>query len=365
MTPLTALTPALEDLVGAGELVGWVAGVQDPTGVTIATGGRRSIDGPPMQEDTLFAIASCSKPLGGILTLRLVELGVLDLDDPIARWLPELAEPRVLTAPGGPLGETGPAEAPITVRHLLTMTPGFGWVHEGPLAEEMAARSVAPGPFPPPMTPDEYVSALASLPLAEQPGRSWRYHTSSDVLGVLLTRATDRSLESLLEEYLCRPLGLTDTGFVGDPDRMATVYGPTLAGGLQPFAVPEGTFTAPPRFESLATGLVSTVGDQLAVLASLAGTAPAVLAPGTVELMRTDQLTPRQRAGGADLLGADAGWGLHVEVRPDGRFGWAGGLGTIGYADPATGRAAVLATQVTVDAPGTVRAFDAFWSLLD
>lgn len=362
---LRRLAPTLDALVDDGSLVGWVAGVQDPDGVEVTAGGRRSVDGPPMDPETLFMIASCSKPVGGVLALRLVEQGVLSLDDPVDRWLPELARPRVLARPDADLDDTVPAERPITVEHLLTMTPGFGWVSEGPLAVAMNDAGVAPGPFPPPMGPDEYLGRLAALPLADQPGSTWRYHTSSDVLGVLLARATGASVGELLQENVFSPLGLRDTGFSGDADRMASVHAVDLSGALVPFPVPEGTFTTPPRFESLATGLVATVGDQLAVLASLVGTGPALLSPESVAAMRRPRLVDEQRTAASGLLDPDNGWGLHVETRADGRFGWAGGLGTIGYADPATGRAAFLATQVTVDAPGTVAAFEAFWSLLD
>lgn len=363
--PLQYLAPTLDALVDDGSLVGWVAGVQDREGVQIATGGRRRVDGPPMDPQTLFMIASCSKPVGGVLALRLVEQGVLSPDDPVERWLPELAGPRVLTRPDADLADTVPAEQPITLQHLLTMTPGFGWVSDGPLPVAMNDAEVAPGPFPPPMGPDEYMRRLGSLPLANQPGSTWRYHTSSDVLGVLLARATGRSVADLLEEHVCRPLGLGDTGFSGDADRMASVHGAALSGDLVPFPVPAGSFTTPPLFESLATGLVATVGDQLAVLASLAGAGPAVLSPESTTTMRRPRLVAGQRTAASGLLDPDSNWGLHVEVRPDGRFGWAGGLGTIGYADPTTGRAAFLATQVTVDAPGTVAAFEAFWSLFD
>ncbi|WP_338748215.1 serine hydrolase domain-containing protein [Janibacter alittae] len=361
---LRGLAPTLDALVDDGALVGWVAGVQGPAGVEVAVGGRRRVDGPPMEPQTLFSIASCSKPVGGLLALRLVEEGVLTPDDPVERWLPELAGLRVLARPDADLGDTVPAERPITVRHLLTMTPGFGWVSDGPLAVAMHDVGVAPGPFPPPMGPDEFMDRLASLPLANQPGSTWRYHTSSDVLGVLLARATGTSLGNLLQEHVCDPLGLVDTGFTGDPDRMAGVHTVALAGGLVALPLPEGTFTTPPQFESLATGLVATVPDQLAVLASLVGTGPTLLSRESREQMRRPHITADQRSATAGLLDPDTGWGLHVETRPDGRIGWAGGLGTIGYADPATGRAAFLATQVTVDAPGTVAAFDAFWPLL-
>ncbi|MGD7705375.1 serine hydrolase domain-containing protein [Microlunatus sp. Y2014] len=355
----------LQPLLDEGRLAGWVAGRRDRNSIQISTGGRRSLDGPPMTEDTQFAITSCSKPIAGVLTSRLAELELIDLDEPIARWVPEFAAPRVLTAPDGPLTDTVPAESAITVRQLLTMTSGLGWVDGAPLTEAMAARSVAPGPFAPPMTPDEYVARLAELPLADQPGTAWRYHTSSDLLGVVLERATGEPLDRLLDVHVCGRLGMTGTGFVGDPDRLATAYTADDEGRLVPYDVPAGLHTTAPEFQSLACGLLSTVPDQLAFLGSLLGHGPAMLSPASVTELRTNALGPSQLATAAGMLEPGSGWGLHVEVRPDGRFGWAGGLGGIGYADPATGRAAVLHTQLAVDAPAVPTVMEAFWSLFD
>lgn len=365
MTSLDDLVPTLDHLVDDGHLAGWVAGTIDGTGTRTRTGGRRALDGPDMSADTQFAMSSNTKPVGGVLALRLVELGVIALDDPIGRWIPELAAPRVLTAPTAALEDTVPADRPITVRHLLTMTPGFGWVSEpGPLADALGERQIEPGPWGPPMGPDDFASRLGGLPLANQPGTAWRYHTSSDLLGVLLSRATGRSVADQLAEHVLDPLGMADTSFVGTADRMAVAYGPSDTGGLAPFPVPPGTYTEQPPFESLAAGLVSTVPDQLALLGSLVGVGPSLLGEASLTQLRTDHLTDEERSTAASFLEPGCGWGLQVEVRPDGAFGWAGGLGTIGYADPLTGRAAFLATQVSFDGQGTAAAFDRFWSLL-
>lgn len=366
MAPLDALTPALDDLVRQGHLAGWVAGVRDADDRVIRAGGRLGPGRGPMREDTPFALTSNTKPHAGVLVLRLVELGVLSLEDPVAPWIPELDEPGVLRSVDGPLADTVPAATPITVAHLLTMTPGLGWVAEpGPLADAMAERHLAPGPFAPPMDPDAYAAALGGLPLADQPGASWRYHTSSDVLTVLVRRATDQPVGDLLAEHVTGPLGMTSTAFTGDVERMPTVLEVGEGGGLTPFAVPEGTWSRPPVFESLATGLVSTAADQLAFLGSLVSSAPPVLTSESVRAMTTDRLTGAQRATAAGFLVGGSGWGLHVEVRPDGRFGWAGGLGTIGYADPTTRRAGFLGTQVVVGTPGMTAAIEAFWSVFE
>lgn len=358
------LADLLDRLVEQGQIGGWVVGVADDHGRSVRAGGTRSPAGQPMREDTHFALSSNTKPIGGALTLRLIELGVIALDEPVDPWLPELAEPRVLVSPEADLTATVPADRPITVRHLLTMTPGFGWTSEpGPLAEAIAEQQIGPGPWGPPMGPDEFMARLGDLPLANQPGTAWRYHTSTEALAVLLARATGSTVADLLDEHLLGPLDMVDTGFVGDPDRLATPLAPSDDGGLTPFAAPPGLWVDPPTFPSLAAGLVSTVPDQLTFLRSLVG-GPAALSPQTLHLMRTDALTDESRTTATGFIEDGSGWGLHVEIRPSGAIGWAGGLGTIGYADPRTGRAAFLATQVTVDAPGTITAFDAFWSLL-
>src|SRR4051812_5024824 len=163
-----------------------------------------------MRPDTLFRIASLTKLFAGALTLALVEDGALALDGEVGTWLPELAAPRVLTDPAGPLDDTVAAERPITVRHLLTNTAGLGFVPQaGPLQDAIGARGLAPGALPPSLSPDEYLARVGELPLAGQPGSAWNY--SSDVLSVLLARAAGRPADRLLAERITGPLGLADT----------------------------------------------------------------------------------------------------------------------------------------------------------
>lgn len=355
---------ALDRLVDEGRLVGYVLGLGENGRTRIVAGGASTLGGAAMGEDAQFPLTSNTKPIGGALAMRLVELGVLTLDAPVDEHLPELAHPHVLVRPDGPLDEVVAADRPITLRHLLTMTPGFGWVTEtGPLSTAMEQRRISPGPYPPPMRPEEYLTRLGELPLADQPGRHWRYHNSSDVLGVLVARATDRPVSELLGEYVFGPCGMSETGFVGDPERMPTSYGADADGNLGELALPEGVFRTPPEFESLACGLVSTVGDYLRFLAVLSEGAP-VLSRGSVIQMGTDQLTAGQRETAAEFLEPGSGYGFHVEIRPDGSVGWAGGLGTIGYTNPLTGRSAALFTAQSFEAPGTADAFEKFWPLL-
>lgn len=364
MTGIDSVAAALDQLVDQGRLVGYVLGLREGGRSTLVAGGARSIGGPAMPQDAQFVLTSNSKPIGGVLAMRLVELGAVALDEPVDKHLPELAHPRVLVRPDGPLDDVVPAERPITLRHLLTMTPGFGWVAEtGPLSEAMGQQRIAPGPYPPPMTPEEYLHRLGELPLANHPGTTWRYHNSSDVLGVLLARATGTSVADLLAEHVTGPLGMAETGFVGDPARLPTSYGADDAGELVALELPEGLFTTEPVFESLACGLVATAEDYLTFLAALADGRP-VLSRGSAIQLATDQLTPGQRTSAAGFLEKGSGYGFHVEIRPDGSVGWAGGLGTIGYTNPLNGRSAVLFTAQSYEAPGTTDAFDQFWDLL-
>jgi CubicO group peptidase (beta-lactamase class C family) len=360
---MESVSESLDALVDAGRLTGYVCGVRQGGRTRLAAGGARSVDGPALEPDTVFPLSSNTKPVGGVLAMRLVELGVLGIDDPVATHLPELADPRVLADPGGPIDRTVPAERPITLRHLLTMTAGFGWAGEGsPLAGAMSERQVGPGPYAPPMAPDEYLRQLGVLPLADQPGHGWLYHTSSDVLGVLLARATGASVSQLVAEHLTEPLGLADCGFSADPGRMPTSYGMGPDGELRALDTRD-RFDHPPRFESLACGLASTVSDYLAILDVLidGGT---VLGAEHVDTMTTDQLTPHQRAAAEGIIGPGCGYGVQVEVRPDGVVGWAGGLGTIGYVDRHTGRCAAVFTTQSYDVPGTEDALDSVWELL-
>lgn len=352
----------LDDLVERSRLVGYVAGVREGGRSEVVRGGSSSIDGPAMTQDAVFPLSSNSKPVGGVLAMRLVELGVVSLDDPVADHLPEFADPRVLAGPEAPLGRTVPADRPITLRHLLTMTAGFGWVESGPLAEAMANEQVAPGPYAPPMAADEYMRRLGALPLAGQPGSGWNYHNCSDVLGVLLERATGTPVSDLLAEHVTGPLGMTDTGFTADPDRMPTSYGSGVDGALRALDTAD-RFGAVPGFESLACGLTSTVSDYLTFLDVLVSGAP-VLAAESARLMRSDQIGSVQRGAAEGLVDPGSGYGFQVEVRPDGVVGWDGGLGTIGYVNPASGRSAAVFTTQAFDVDGTTEALDTVWELL-
>jgi CubicO group peptidase (beta-lactamase class C family) len=362
----------LQGQVAAGRLPGFAAAVRYRGTTEVRTGGCLTLGGTdPVQADSLFRLASVSKPFAGVLTLALVEDGVLDLDDPVDRWLPELAEPRVLVTRGGPLEDTVPAERPITVRHLLTSTPGFGGIWDGsPISAAISAAGVGPGPLPPQLPHDEFMRRLGELPLAAQPGASWLYHISTDALSVLLARAAGQPLHELLEARITGPLGLASTGFWAcDPARLGAAYLPA-DGGLEVIDPADGRSSRPPQFEGLAGGLVSTAPDVLAFFCTLADGGAPVLGSGSVAQLTTDALTTAQRAEVSEFLGPGRSWGLQVGVQVEaaapwdqpGRWGWDGGTGTSAYVDPERDLVGVLLTQRGAF-PGDVFLQD-FWQAL-
>jgi CubicO group peptidase (beta-lactamase class C family) len=352
----------LDGQVAAGRIPGYVAAVRVGATTEIHAGGRRAVepDSPPMTDDTLFRIASVTKPMGAALTLSLVQDGVLALDDPIDRWLPEAAKARVLVTPDAPLDRTTELDQPITVRHLLTMTSGWGVVMEDtPLQRAMIERDVFPSAMRTPMSGDEFIATVADLPLAFQPGAGFLYETGFNVLGVLLVRATRKSLTELFAERITGPLGMPDTAFVArDASRMAAQYMPG-PDGLMLLDPPDGAFARPPLFEELSGGLVSSAADVLRFFTAMADGGAPVLTGGSLALMTSDQLTAGQRANAAPFVDDDTSWGLGTGVdltaaRPGmapGRWGWTGGTGTCAYVDPVRNTVSVLLTQRAMAGP--------------
>jgi CubicO group peptidase (beta-lactamase class C family) len=360
----------LDGQVADGRMPGYGAALRVGGETVIRAHGRTAVDddAPPMRDDTLFRIASLTKPMGGALTLTLVRDGVLTLDDPVERWLPEAAEPRVLTSPDAPLDRTVTADRPVTVRDLLIGTSGWGCVLEPtPLQAAMMERGVFPSPLHHAMSADEFVARVADLPLAFQPGAGWLYETGMSLLGILLARAAGRSLTELVAERITGPLGMTSTGFRGAPDRLATEYLPG-PDGLAVLDPPDGVFAAPPPFERLSGGLVSTAADVLCFYAAMADGGAPVLTADEVAWMTADALTDAQRSSAQTFLDQGESWGLgtgvDVEaVRPwqaPGRWGWTGGTGTTAYVDPTRDTVAVLLTQRAMTGPQD--GFEAFWT---
>jgi CubicO group peptidase (beta-lactamase class C family) len=342
--------------------------------------------GKPMQRDTIFRISSMTKPVTAVATLILVEECKIRLDEPVDRLLPELADRRVLTRLDGPLDETVPAERAITVRDLLTFRLGFGLVlappGTHPIADAMAQVMLGQGPPNPASTPDpdEWIRRFGTLPLMHQPGERWMYNTGSDVLGVLIARASGRPFEAFLRERIFEPLGMVDTGFsvpAADLDRLPPGYNTDFeTGALAVYDEPAGQWSKPPAFPSGAGGLVSTVDDYVAFAQMLLNRGvlggERILSRPSVDTMTADQLTPAQKAFGGLVAGQfdSHGWGFGVApvtrpispAEPVGRYGWDGGMGTSWFNDPNEDMTAILMTQRAWTSPQPPDVCLDFWT---
>lgn len=363
---LARMADIMRGHVERGELAGGVALLCRQDQVHVETFGAADLASPaPIRRDTIFRIASMTKPITATAAMILVEETRLRLDDPVDRWLPELADRKVLRAIDGPLDDTVPARRPITLRDLLTFRPGIGAVMESgraPIQQAMEEAGLAPGPNPPDLKPDELMQHVARLPLMHQPGERWLYHTGYDILAVLIARAAGMAFEDFLAERIFAPLGMTDTAFGVPPaklDRLAGCYrADEPDGGL--VVCEEGRVAVTPGGS---TGLVSTIDDYLTfsrmMLAGGRHGSARILARPTVELMTTDQLTDAQKAVSPFFPGFwdRHGWGFGVAMvtkrdgiaASPGSYGWDGGFGTSWRTDPREGLVAILMVQRLYD----------------
>ena len=364
MTDGERLEEIVETAVARGDAPGVVAAVGRGDEGYVAAAGVMAAGGPPMRSDTLFRIASITKPVTAAVVLSLAEDGLLGLEEPVDRLLPELADRRVLRRPDGPLTDTIRAERAVTTRDLLTFTWGFGMQGAMFMASEpwpivSAAAERELGTFGPPQPdttpePDTWMARLGELPLLAQPGERWLYSAGSQVLGVLAARAAGAPFEDVMRERVLTPLGMDDTAFyANDTSRLATAY-ERRDGELAVSDPPDGQWSRPPRFPDGAGGLVSTAEDLLRFgrMLLLPGGNP-VLTAGTVAEMTSDQLTPAQLARvwpGFSFLG-DRGWGYGVSVTEWG-YSWEGGSGTSWSNIPDQDLTVVVLTQRAVDETG-------------
>ncbi|WP_042405238.1 serine hydrolase domain-containing protein [Streptacidiphilus carbonis] len=376
---MTDLNGVLQDHVGEGRAPGAVGLVARGDRIEVAAVGSVDAEGSaPMARDTIFRIASITKPIVAAAVMVLVDEGRIGLDDPIAPWLPELASPSVVRTPDSPVDDVVPANRPITVEDLLSSRAGYGFSSDfSQPAVTLLFNQVPPAPpFPQPApAPDEWMAKLAAVPLLHQPGQAWLYNTCSDLQGVLIARVTGRSLPEFLAERLFEPLGMADTAFEVPPaklGRFTSYYQPDAAGTPVLADAPEGQWSRPPAFPSAAGGLVGTVDDWLAFARMLLAEGTVgdrrLLSAAAVRRMTTDQLTQGQRKAG-DLFLEGQGWGYggSVDVDPvnpwivPGRYGWVGGTGTTAHLTPATGTVALLFTQLSMGSPIPPEIMRDFW----
>lgn len=361
-------------------LSGYVARDEVPRIVAaVSRRGETHVEALGAARDMLFPISSMTKPMVAVAAMILLEEGRLRLDDPVDDLLPELANRRVLRRPHGPLDDTVPAHRPISLRDLLTFTPGIGLVLGTTESHPIVAAMFEAGfvPMQPAPEPDEWMRRLGALPLVYQPGEKWMYHWSADILGVLIARAAGQRLDAFMRERLFAPLGMGDTDFCvpsDKADRFATsLMTNPETGARVPYDPYNGRWDDAPAFLSGGGGLVSTVDDCLAFgEMMLRGGAP-VLSRPTVEAMTTDQLTDAQKDGAALIPGYfdTHGWGFGMSVvtrrsdgaHPVGKYGWDGGLGSSWYCDPSESMITVILTNVAFTAAFPPPVIRDFWTL--
>lgn len=368
------LRDILESHVRAGGLPGAVGIVARGERVEVAVAGAATLGGPPMTRDSIFRLASLTKPITAAAVLTLVEDGLLALDSPVRDWLPELASPVVLRTPSAPLADVVPAARPITVFDLLSSQAGFGFASDFSLPGVRALAEVQrdgrePQSFLP---PDEWMAALGRLPLLCQPGEAWLYDTCSAVQGVLVARVSGEPLPDFVASRLLEPLGMVDTGYVVPPgslERCTSYY----RADLSLADPPDGQWHTMPAFPLGSGGMVGTADDWLAfgtmlLAGGVTATGRRVLSAESVRLMMTDHTTPAQRELGELFLdGQGWGFGGSVDIAPrepwhvPGRYGWVGGTGTTAYVVPATGTVSILLAQVAVESPAVPESMRDFW----
>jgi len=343
---------SIREVCDAGLLAGAVTVVwQHGEVLQVNEIGYRDIDaGQPMRRDTLFRIASMTKPVTVATAMSLVDEGKLALREPIVRWVPEMADVQVLNDPRGPVDRTHPAQRTVLIEDLLTHTSGLAYSFSvsGPISRAYLRLPFNQGP-------DAWLTELAALPLVHQPGDKVTYSHAIDLLGVIVSRVEDKPFHQVLDERILGPAGMPDTGFFVSPEargRAATMYQVDEQGRLR-HGVMGPPHIKPPSFCNAGGGLWSTADDYLRFVRMLLGDGTIdgvrVLSPESARLMRTDRLTDEQKRH--DFLGAPywvgRGFGLNLSVVTDpaksaplfgpggpGTFTWPGAYGTWWQADP-------------------------------
>ena len=372
----------LSDILGghvrSGAVPGAVGVVVRGGRAEAAAAGSASVGGAPMARDSIFRIASITKPITAASLMMLVEDGQVALDDPVDDWLPELAKPSVVRTPASEVDDVIPAARPITVFDLLASRAGYGFASDftRPAVQQLFTvqkdgREVQSFP-----APDVWLAELARIPLLYQPGEAWLYDTCSVLQGILISRVSGQPLPEFMAERVFGPLGMTDSGFevpASKRDRFTSYYRTGPDGGLELADGPDGQWSTLPQLPLGSGGLTATADDWLAfgqmlLAGGVTRGGRRLLSADSVRLMTTDHTTAVQRETGALFLeGQGWGFGASVDIAPidpwnvPGRYGWVGGTGTSAHITPSTGTVAILLTQVAADSPVPPEWMRDFW----
>lgn len=376
-SPDNATQSVLAQAVAHGQIPGAVSLIRRDGRLEAEVVGLRDVEsGTPMTRDTIFRIASMTKPITAVAVLMLVDDGKIGLDAPIEKWLPELGSRRVLEKPGARLEQTRPAARSLTARDLLTYRAGYThWAFldpSWPIAKAMRQAGLGSDTtLNLDIEPEEFLKRLGELPMIFDPGEVWQYQTPSEILGILVLRAAGKSLPDFFQERIFGPLSMVDTDFHVPPssiDRFASAYGPAPNGLVKIDDPATSPWRTAPRFPSGAGGLVSTADDYLRFAGMLldGGTyrGRRLLSKQSLSDMTRNYLTDAQRAPRAPLNPAlpmprenrfdRDGFGLGVSVAVKqlpgdltiGSYGWDGLYGSEWNNDSQAKIARVLMMQV-------------------
>lgn len=323
-----------------------------------AAGLRDRESGVAMEKDTIFRLASITKPMVTAAAMGLIEEGQLDLDDPVTKWLPDFT-------PKAPDGST----PVILIRQLLNHTSGLSYA----LIEEpdgpYRVANVSDGMDQPGLSMQENLDRIVSAPLAYKPGEGWRYSLAIDVLGAVLQEVTGKPLDQVVRDKVTGPLAMTDTDFTlpeGTRDRLSAAYANSDAGPLRmeghtvvPFYGKDVAFDTervfdPASYPSGGAGMVGTAGDFLTFLEAVRTGGGPILSSETIQMMMTDHAGPQAQTQGP---GWGFGYGWAVLSAPEqaetpqspGTIQWGGAYGHNWFVDPAEQLTVVLFTNTTFE----------------
>ncbi len=359
----TRLNRAIDSAIADNRLVGAVILVARDGEIAYrrAAGLLDREAGTAMREDAIFRFASVSKPFVTAATMRLAERGVIAMDQPVSRWLPDFR-----AAFGGD------TQSEITLHQLLTHTSGLSYRFLEPADSDYHRFDVSDGLDQPGLTMDENLLRLGRASLVFTPGTAWRYSLGIDVIGAVLTAATGKTLDTIIREEITEPLGLADTGFsvADDPSRLATPYadgshGPVRMEGTVTVPLPpqagDGaiSFTPdrifdPSSFLSGGAGMAGTAADLLSFLETIRNGGTPILKPETVATMTRDQVGPQAETQGPGW-GFGYGWAvldnpaLTGTPQAAGTLQWGGAYGHNWFIDPANKLSVVMLTNTAFE----------------